>query len=88
MEIDPEAFTTKVSLTGHCVNMLRIVLMCNAETGVYPFIRAKKQQECLDTPHIFPDFQRNHQCKNFDAISDYGKTRKMTFSAEAGYIPS
>lgn len=57
--------------------MLRIVLMCTADTGVHPFVWAKNSNNASIPPATFPDFQRNHKCKSFDAILEQVKARKL-----------
>lgn len=51
---------------SHCLDTIRQVLMCNADTGVLG-------QVWYDPENIrtFPDFQTKHKCKNFDAIRQW-----------------
>jgi len=86
-EINLETFANELFLAGHCLNMLRMVLMCNIDTGVHPFVWAKDSHNASTPAHVFPDFQRNHQCKNFDAILDYTKMRKSLARGKLDIYP-
>jgi Mycotoxin biosynthesis protein UstYa len=50
---------------SHCVYLLLQNIMCNANTDVYTHIWT----DTLD--HQFPDFNINHQCKDFGAILEW-----------------
>ncbi|KAH8806149.1 hypothetical protein F5884DRAFT_470306 [Xylogone sp. PMI_703] len=73
---------------GHCVNMLRLVLMCNFDTAVLPFIWAKDSRNASYPARVFPDFPRNHQCKNFDTIMQYAKTGYQYAPAKLSLYPA
>lgn len=45
--------------------MLRQVLMCNADTGVYTYNWIEGR------PSPMPDFNVQHKCKDFQAIKDW-----------------
>lgn len=51
---------------SHCLDTVRQVLMCNADTGVLG-------QVWYDPADVraFPDFQTHHKCKNFDDIKKW-----------------
>lgn len=77
---------TNTSL-GHCLDMLRVTLMCTADTGVHPFVWAKNSNNASTPAHVFPDFQRNHKCKNFDAIVQYADERQEIWAAHVDVLP-
>lgn len=52
--------------TSHCLDAIRQVLMCNADTGVLGQIWYDPE----DT-RTFPDFKTQHKCKNYDAIKQW-----------------
>lgn len=54
--------------SGHCVDNLRQVLMCNVDTGVLGQVWAHP-----DNPSAFPDFNTDHKCKNYDAVRLYAE---------------
>ncbi|KIM98388.1 hypothetical protein OIDMADRAFT_167208 [Oidiodendron maius Zn] len=72
---------------GHCVDMLRIVLMCTADTGVHPFVWAKNSNNGSIPPHVFPDFQRSHKCKNFDTILQQTRKKKALKTSKLTIYP-
>ena len=47
--------------------------MCTADTGLHPFLWAGSP------PHIFPDFNRQYKCRNFDEIREYAKMHQATY---------
>lgn len=51
---------------SHCLDTIRQVLMCNADTGVLGQVWHNPE-----APEAFPDFRSHHKCKNFDAIRDW-----------------
>ncbi|KAK8855421.1 tat pathway signal sequence [Apiospora arundinis] len=52
---------------SHCLDTLRQVLMCNADTGVLGQVWYNHPEG----PQAFPDFQSQHQCKNFEDIKEW-----------------
>jgi hypothetical protein len=48
---------------SHCLDTIRQVLMCNADTGLLGQVWYDPQDV-----RAFPDFKTQHKCKNFDAI--------------------
>ncbi|ORY58812.1 tat pathway signal sequence [Pseudomassariella vexata] len=48
---------------SHCLDTIRQVLMCNADTGVLGQVWYNPKDV-----RAFPDFQTRHKCKNFDQI--------------------
>jgi hypothetical protein len=47
--------------------------MCTADTGVHPFVWAGKG------PHVYPDFEREYKCKNFEDIREYAKMHQVSY---------
>lgn len=41
--------------------------MCNADIGLVPFVWWGEEEDA----HIFPDFTRQHTCRNFHDIRDW-----------------
>lgn len=41
--------------------------MCSADTGAHPYLWAKSGKNA----HLYPDFNRDFRCKNFDAIRQF-----------------
>ena len=68
------------SIQGHCLESIRQQLMCTADTGLHPFLWVG------NPPHIFPDFNREHKCKNFEAIREYAEKNQGTFD-ELDIVP-
>lgn len=60
----------------HCLEMLRIDLMCQSDIGVYTF----KEYEGFDGH--WPDFSTLHTCRNFDAIRDWAYDNAVVFGDE------
>jgi hypothetical protein len=56
---------------GHCLDMVRQALMCSADTGMQPFLWVG------NPPHPFPDFIREHKCKNFGDILDFAREKQQ-----------
>ncbi|KAF5870822.1 putative tat pathway signal sequence protein [Botrytis fragariae] len=54
---------------NHCLDTVRQSLMCSADTGAHPFLWAKSG----DRVHLYPDFNRDHKCKNFDDIRQFAE---------------
>ena len=66
---------------GHCLDMVRQSLICNADTGLQPFVWVG------DPPHPFPDFSREHKCKNFDAIRESARRRQEKSLENMNVLP-
>ncbi|KAL9597416.1 MAG: hypothetical protein Q9219_005169 [cf. Caloplaca sp. 3 TL-2023] len=64
---------------GHCVEMLRQLVMCHADVGVITHRFVK------DYPRPYPDFNTGHQCRNFDSVLRWAKEKQWT--AEKGGPP-
>ena len=56
---------------GHCIEMLRQVLMCNADVGLIPMVWATNWTLPL------PDFNTLHKCKNWDSAIDFARGRSL-----------
>ncbi|KAK3935324.1 hypothetical protein QBC46DRAFT_422863 [Diplogelasinospora grovesii] len=56
---------------SHCLDTVRQVLMCNADTGVLGQVWADRKH-----PAAFPDFNTRHKCKNYDDIRRWGEVRQ------------
>ncbi|OAP65240.1 hypothetical protein AYL99_01212 [Fonsecaea erecta] len=56
---------------GHCLDTLRQALMCSSDTGLLPFVWVG------NPPKQFPDFFREHKCRNFEPILDFAKRREV-----------
>ncbi|KAL5594743.1 hypothetical protein BROUX41_001657 [Berkeleyomyces rouxiae] len=56
----------------HCLDTIRQVLMCNADTGILGQVWYNQSH-----PKPFPDFNTLHKCKNFDDISDWAVGLQM-----------
>ncbi|RFU32373.1 hypothetical protein B7463_g3987, partial [Scytalidium lignicola] len=66
---------------GHCLDTLRQTLMCTADTGLQPFLWVG------DPPHPFPDFNREHKCRNFDAIREFAERRQEMLLVDMDVVP-
>jgi len=51
----------------HCADTLREKLLCNADVGVITYNWVKHHSQPV------PNFNTNHKCRNFDAISAWQK---------------
>ncbi|KAF7548011.1 hypothetical protein G7Z17_g7345 [Cylindrodendrum hubeiense] len=60
----------------HCIEILRIALMCQSDIGVYTF----KYYEGFEGH--WPDFSTLHTCRNFDAIRDWAFENAAVFGDE------
>ncbi|TVY78361.1 hypothetical protein LSUE1_G007173 [Lachnellula suecica] len=56
---------------AHCVHILLRNIMCTSSTDIFTHIWIDSLE------HPWPDFQINHQCKNFDAIAEWQKENAM-----------
>ncbi|EXJ72558.1 uncharacterized protein A1O5_03704 [Cladophialophora psammophila CBS 110553] len=56
---------------GHCLDTLRQALMCSSDTGLLPFVWVG------NPPKQFPDFFREHKCRNFEPILEFAKRREV-----------
>ncbi|KAI3401067.1 hypothetical protein diail_778 [Diaporthe ilicicola] len=76
-ENKPVEFTDQESTVrlhvDHCIDMLRQVLMCQADVGIVPFYWVKGQGPS-------EDFSTTHKCRNFDKIVQWAEDH-----AEPGY---
>ena len=53
--------------------------MCTADTGVHPFILVG------NPPLVFPDFNREHKCKNFNDIRAWAEEHQGDFDEETRF---
>ncbi|KAF2170055.1 hypothetical protein M409DRAFT_19664 [Zasmidium cellare ATCC 36951] len=56
--------TTRIHL-DHCIEMLRQVLMCNADAGVLTMNWVESHSQ------PYPNFNTWHKCRNFDSVMDW-----------------
>ena len=56
---------------AHCIEMLRQVLMCNADMGIIPLNWVKNKTMPV------PDFNTWHKCRDFDSVLDFAKRRRL-----------
>lgn len=55
----------------HCVEMLRQVIMCKADTSLMSF------EWRPDTQMPFPSFQIEHECRNWDSLVEWSRERSL-----------
>ncbi|KAJ0152076.1 hypothetical protein CTA2_262 [Colletotrichum tanaceti] len=72
---DPKALRGHVD---HCLEALRLNLMCQADIGVFTF----KTYPDLPLEGHWPDFSTLHTCRNFDDIRNWALTHSVTFDDE------
>lgn len=69
-ENKPVEFTDKASTVrlhvDHCIDMLRQVLMCQADVGIVPFYWVKGQGPS-------EDFSTTHKCRKFDKVINWAE---------------
>lgn len=65
-------------LSDHCLEALRLNLMCESDIGVFTF----KNYPDLPVEGHWPDFSTLHVCRNFDAIRDWAMVNSVTFEDE------
>ncbi|KAH6991201.1 hypothetical protein BKA56DRAFT_541490 [Ilyonectria sp. MPI-CAGE-AT-0026] len=73
IEVQPEDLRGHLD---HCIEILRVALMCQSDTGVYAF----KYYEGFEGH--WPDFSTLHTCRNFDAIRDWAFENAVVFGDE------
>ncbi|RAL07365.1 oxidase ustYa family protein, partial [Aspergillus homomorphus CBS 101889] len=63
----------------HCIEMMRQILMCNADTGLqlHHWVRGN--------PTPIPNSNTWHMCKDFESILDW--THRMQIPEREGYLP-
>ncbi|SMQ52375.1 unnamed protein product [Zymoseptoria tritici ST99CH_1A5] len=62
----------QISHTNHCLNIVRERMMCTADRGLVPWVHLS------DKKHIIPDFNRPHQCRNWDVLSQWATAHQFT----------
>ena len=65
-------------LTGHCVEMLRQLLMCNADVGIISFHWVKGYKR------PYPDFNTWHQCRDFDQVLKWTQDHRLR--SKSGHV--
>lgn len=65
--------------TDHCIETLRMNLMCQSDIGVFTF----KVYPELGDDDPWPDFSTLHTCRNFDGIRDWARGRAVTWDDNA-----
>ncbi|KAK1634600.1 hypothetical protein BDP81DRAFT_462430 [Colletotrichum phormii] len=63
---------------NHCIEALRLNLMCEADIGVFTF----KMYPDLPLEGHWPDFSTLHTCRNFNDVRDWALTHSVTFENE------
>ncbi|KAH6854780.1 hypothetical protein B0I37DRAFT_39517 [Chaetomium sp. MPI-CAGE-AT-0009] len=63
----------------HCIETLRMNLMCQADIGVFTF----KVYPELGDDDPWPDFSTLHTCRNFEGIRDWARGRAVTWDDNA-----
>ncbi|ODA76826.1 hypothetical protein RJ55_07342 [Drechmeria coniospora] len=64
----------------HCLDTIRQVLMCNADTGVLGQVWAGEK------PAAFPDFNTKHRCKNYDDIRVWAEKLQVSPCSPASLL--
>ena len=62
---DRGLFLADVQCADHCIEMLRQVLMCNADTGIITYEWVNGSKEPL------PNFNTVHRCRNLDKVHSW-----------------
>ncbi|KAH7156638.1 hypothetical protein EDB81DRAFT_880947 [Dactylonectria macrodidyma] len=73
IEVQPEDLRGHLD---HCLEILRIALMCQSDTGVFTF----KYYEGYEGH--WPDFSTLHTCRNFESIRDWAFQNAVVFGDE------
>ncbi|KPM45147.1 hypothetical protein AK830_g1339 [Neonectria ditissima] len=73
IEVDPKDLRGHLD---HCIEILRVSLMCEGDVGVYTF----KYYDGLEGH--WPDFSTLHTCRNFDRIRDWAFENAVVFGDE------
>ena len=58
-------------MAGHCIEMLRQLLMCNADVGMISHHWIK------DYPRPYPNFNTWHQCRNFEQVLEWTQGHQL-----------
>lgn len=53
----------------HCLDIIRQRLMCTADSGIVTFRWVK------GTPNPYPDFNTRHQCRSWEKLTNFAKSR-------------
>jgi hypothetical protein len=61
----------------HCIETLRLSLMCQADIGVFTYRRFPEYG--LDEGDFWPDFSSMHVCRNFDTIRTWAIEHAVAF---------
>ncbi|KAF6832220.1 hypothetical protein CPLU01_06319 [Colletotrichum plurivorum] len=80
-EVGGDVATDAEDLRGHvdhCLEALRMNLMCQADIGVFTF----KMYPDLPVEGHWPDFSTLHTCRNFDDIRNWAMIHSVTFEDE------
>ena len=62
-------------LPAHCLDTLRQLLMCHAETGVLGQLWVR--QSNTKSPQAFPDFNTRHICKDYETIRKWAEKHQV-----------
>ncbi|KAH8674186.1 tat pathway signal sequence [Xylariales sp. PMI_506] len=75
-ELGTEEFANPESVLrphiSHCLDALRLTLMCNVDTGMIGQLWIHP-----DHPKTFPAFYNHHKCKNYDAVRQWSEHRQI-----------
>ncbi|PLB49953.1 hypothetical protein P170DRAFT_435237 [Aspergillus steynii IBT 23096] len=65
----------------HCIEMIRINLLCQADGGVIPFRWVENYRRPL------PDFSTKHKCRDWQAVLQWAKDRQVTVPSHYPWKP-
>ncbi|KAG4257535.1 hypothetical protein FPRO03_13908 [Fusarium proliferatum] len=70
----------------HCLDTLRQLVMCHAETGVLGQLWVRQSNN--KSPQAFPDFNTRHICKDYEKIRKWAKKHQVPPNQEipTGYV--
>ncbi|PVH95584.1 hypothetical protein DM02DRAFT_473460, partial [Periconia macrospinosa] len=55
----------------HCIEMIRINLLCRTDAGIIPFRWVENYQRPL------PDFSTKHKCRNWEGVLNWAREREV-----------
>jgi len=79
---EPDFFTSSTLRThvDHCIEMLRQVLMCNADLHVIVY------DWVAEVDYPWADFGTNYQCRDYQKVYDWGKENSVKTDAPGGLM--
>lgn len=60
----------------HCIEMIRINLLCNADAGIIPFKWVENYQRPL------PDFSTTHKCRDWEGVLGWARKKEIFVPAD------